>query len=66
MEELYQEARQEVVYMGIASPSFLQRKLQIGYAQASKLLDMLEERGVIGEFRGMKPREILEKSNPIE
>ena len=44
-----------------ASTSYLQRKLGVGYARAAKLIDMLEERGVIGAGNGAKPREILEK-----
>ena len=42
-----------------ASASFLQRRLRIGYARAARLLDLLEERGIIGPGEGAKPREIL-------
>lgn len=58
---LYEEARETVVKAGKASASYLQRRLKIGYARAARLLDILEERGVIGPGEGAKPREILAK-----
>jgi S-DNA-T family DNA segregation ATPase FtsK/SpoIIIE len=61
-DELYEEARQTVIEAQKASTSFLQRKLGIGYARAARLVDILEERGVIGPGSGAKPREVLEKS----
>lgn len=42
-----------------ASVSVIQRKLKIGYAQAARLMDMIELRGIVGPFQGSKPREIL-------
>jgi hypothetical protein len=44
---------------GKASASLLQRRLSVGYARAARLLDILEEQGVIGPADGAKPREIL-------
>ncbi len=58
-DELYEEAKETVISMGKASTSLLQRKLSIGYARAARLIDMLEEKGVIGHGEGAKPREIL-------
>jgi DNA segregation ATPase FtsK/SpoIIIE, S-DNA-T family len=58
-DDLYEEAKQTVVEAGRASTSFLQRKLGVGYARAARLIDMLEERGVVGPGSGAKPREIL-------
>jgi DNA segregation ATPase FtsK/SpoIIIE, S-DNA-T family len=58
-DELYEDARQTVMEAGKASTSFLQRKLRIGYARAARLMDMLEERGVIGPGSGAKPREVI-------
>ena len=58
-DDLYEEAKETVVSAGKASTSFLQRKLRIGYSRAARLIDMLEERGVIGPQDGSKPREIL-------
>jgi S-DNA-T family DNA segregation ATPase FtsK/SpoIIIE len=60
-DELYNSAREVVVTAGKASASFLQRRLKIGYARAARLLDMLEEKGVIGPGEGAKPREVYIK-----
>jgi S-DNA-T family DNA segregation ATPase FtsK/SpoIIIE len=58
-DELYSEAKQIVEEAGKASTSFLQRKLRIGYARAARLIDILEEKGVIGPGDGARPREVL-------
>jgi S-DNA-T family DNA segregation ATPase FtsK/SpoIIIE len=58
-DDLYEEAREEVIRSGKASTSYLQRKLSVGYARAARLIDILEERGVIGPGHGAKPREVL-------
>lgn len=60
-DELYEEARETVIRAGKASTSYLQRKLGIGYARAARLMDILEERGIVGPGSGSKPREVLEK-----
>ena len=60
-DELYEDARTTVIEAGKASTSFLQRKLGVGYARAARLVDMLEERGVIGPGSGAKPRDVLIK-----
>ena len=60
-DEMYEEARNCVMEAGKASTSYLQRKLKLGYARAARLMDMLEERGVISAGDGAKPREVLEK-----
>lgn len=65
-DDLYEEARQIVIESGKASTSFLQRKLGIGYARAARLIDMLEERGVVGAGNGAKPREVLEQNMATE
>ena len=56
---LYEDAKELVIQAGKASASYLQRRLQIGYARAARLLDILEEQGVIGPLDGAKPRKIL-------
>lgn len=61
-DDLYEDAREVVMKDGKASTSYLQRKLGVGYARAAKLIDMLEERGVVGPGNGAKPREVLEKA----
>jgi S-DNA-T family DNA segregation ATPase FtsK/SpoIIIE len=65
-DEMYEEARACVVEAGKASTSYLQRKLKLGYARAARLMDKLEERGVIGPGDGAKPREVLEKIERTE
>ena len=56
---LFHDAKAAVVEAGKASASFLQRKLKVGYARAARILDELEEAGVIGPSQGSKPRDIL-------
>lgn len=58
-DDLYEDARIAVIEAGKASTSYLQRKLRVGYSRAARLMDILEERGVIGPADGSKPREIL-------
>ena len=65
-DELYEEARQMVVSDGKASTSYLQRKLRLGYSRAARLIDMLEERGVIGPKDGSRERTVLERINRDE
>ncbi len=65
-DEMYEEARVCVVEAGKASTSYLQRKLKLGYARAARLMDKLEERGVISAGDGAKPREVLEKIEHTE
>lgn len=62
-DDLYEAARAAVIEANKASTSYLQRKLRVGYARAARLIDILEERGVIGPGDGAKPRDILEKGS---
>lgn len=59
-DDLYEDARIAVIEAGRASTSYLQRKLRVGYSRAARLIDLLEERGVIGPQDGSKPRTILD------
>jgi S-DNA-T family DNA segregation ATPase FtsK/SpoIIIE len=59
---LYEQAKELVIQSGKASASLLQRRLRVGYARAARLLDMLEEQGVVGPGDGAKPREVLVSS----
>ena len=61
-DDLYEDARETVIRSGKASTTYLQRKLRVGYARAARLMDILEERGVIGPGEGAKPREVLTRS----
>ena len=58
-DELFEEACEFVVYQNSASTSSLQRRFHIGYNRAARLMDMLENNGVISEARGSKPRDVL-------
>ena len=60
-DELYEKARELVIKEQRVSTSYLQRKFHIGYARASRLIDKLEQDGVVGKGNGVKPREILTK-----
>jgi S-DNA-T family DNA segregation ATPase FtsK/SpoIIIE len=58
-DDLFEDARETVIHAGKASTSYLQRKLRIGYSRAARLMDILEEKGVIGPADGSKPRDVL-------
>lgn len=58
-DELYEEAKAEVRRSGKASTSYLQRKLGVGYQRAARLIDIMEEKGVIGPANGSKSREVF-------
>ena len=63
------DAIQTVVETGQASTSFIQRRFKVGYARAGRIIDQMEERGVISGFQGSKPREVLmslEKLNELK
>lgn len=62
-DDLYNDAKQAVIDAGKASTSYLQRKLRIGYSRAARLIDMLEENGVIGPLDGSRSRKILADEN---
>ncbi len=59
IDSMYDEAVKLVQETGIASASLIQRRLKLGYARSARLLDELEENGIIGPANGAKPREIL-------
>ncbi len=58
-EVLFKTAVKIVIEAGKASTSLLQRRLKIGYARAARLLDLMEEKGIIGPQEGSKPRKVL-------
>ena len=63
---LYEEAKRVVIESKKASASLLQRRLRIGYARAARLIDILEERGVVGPGEGAKPREVYGASSSAD
>lgn len=56
---LYQQALDIVIQAGKASASYIQRRLKIGYNRAARLVEEMEERGIVGPANGSKPREII-------
>ncbi|MBR7132366.1 MAG: DNA translocase FtsK [Clostridia bacterium] len=56
---MLQDAIKVVVENGMASTSLLQRKLKLGYARAARIVDEMEQRGVVGPYEGSKPRKVL-------
>lgn len=63
---LYNDIVEFVVTTGKASASLLQRRFKLGYNRAARVIDLLEERGIIGPMNGSKPREVLVKLNNNE
>lgn len=57
-DDLFEAAKEEVIRAKKASASLLQRRLRVGYARAARLIDILEEKGVVGPADGAKPREV--------
>src|SRR5690625_1505132 len=62
VDELFEEAVQFVVEMQSASVSMLQRRFRIGYNRAARLIDAMEERGIVGPYEGNRPRDVLIES----
>jgi len=58
-DEYYDDAVRLIMEMGQASVSMLQRRMRLSYTRAARLIDSMEEEGVVGPYRGSKPREIL-------
>ncbi|MBI2104217.1 MAG: DNA translocase FtsK 4TM domain-containing protein [Candidatus Omnitrophica bacterium] len=65
-DELYDMAKRIVLESGQASTSLLQRRLRLGYGRAARILDLMEQEGVVGPPQGSRPREILVSREPSE
>ena len=63
---LFEEVKKIIFETKKASASFLQRRLRIGYSRAARLIDMLEEKGIVGPADGAKPREVFGDSANVE
>ena len=59
VDDMFEEAVNVVLEQGGASTSMLQRKLRLGYARAARIIDEMEDAGIIGPSEGSKPRQIL-------
>lgn len=62
---LLAEATEMVVRMGKASTSFLQRRLRVGFSRAGRIMDQLEQKGIVGPADGAKPRDVLVKPGEL-
>ena len=62
---MLKEAIRVVVENGLASTSLLQRKLKLGYARAARIIDEMEQRGIVGGYEGSKPRKVLITSDQL-
>ena len=65
-DELLPNAIKLVVDEGQASISLIQRKLRVGYARAARIVDDMEERGIVGGYEGSKPRKVLITQEELE
>ena len=65
-DDKYDAAKELVMREGKASTSFLQRRLSLGYARAARIMDILEEKGVIGAGEGAKPRTVLMRDDKAQ
>ncbi|MFH0755486.1 MAG: DNA translocase FtsK, partial [bacterium] len=65
-DELYEQAKEEVLKAGKASTSYIQRKLRVGYSRAARLMDLLEQKGIIGPGDGARARKVIDYNNNSE
>ncbi len=61
-DSIFRDAVREVIDSGKASTSYLQRRMGIGYNRAARLIDQMEDQGIVGKGHGVKPREVLVSS----
>lgn len=62
VDPLFNDVVKYVIETGRVSATYIQRRFNLGYARSARLLDQLEENGIVGPFNGAKPREILTKN----
>lgn len=66
MDDLFMQAARIVIESGQGSVSFLQRRLKVGHSRAGRIMDQLEEAGIVGPAQGSKPREVLLSKEQLE
>ncbi len=66
VDDFLEQAVDMVVNDGQASASYIQRKFKVGYARAARIIDQLEERGIVGPHEGSKPRKVLVTKEELE
>jgi DNA segregation ATPase FtsK/SpoIIIE, S-DNA-T family len=66
VDEFLEQAVEMVVNEGQASASYIQRKFKVGYSRAARIIDQLEERGIVGGHEGSKPRKVLITKEELE
>ena len=64
-DELFPAGVDVILDLGQASVSLLQRRLKLGYARAARLMDQMEEKGIVGPSEGSKPRQIAHHQGPV-
>lgn len=65
-DDLYEDAKEAVLEVGKASTSYLQRRLRVGYSRAARLIDMLEENGIVGPADGVSPRTVNRVKDEVQ
>ena len=63
---MYEMAKQLILDTGQASTSYLQRRLRLGYGRAARILDVMEQEGLVGPPQGSRPREVLATRESVE
>jgi S-DNA-T family DNA segregation ATPase FtsK/SpoIIIE len=66
VDEFLEQAVEMVVNDGQASASYIQRKFKVGYSRAARIIDQLEDRGIVGGHEGSKPRKVLITKEELE
>jgi S-DNA-T family DNA segregation ATPase FtsK/SpoIIIE len=66
MDDLFMQAARIVIESGQGSVSYLKRRLKVGHSRAGRIMDQLEEVGVVGPAQGSKPREVLLSKEQLE